>query len=471
MRARSLGWLIGSCALACALAACGDDAARTPPPWDRTLPDARELGIRRGLSPARGIVHLHSPYSHDACDGRPRDAGGAPNEPCLADLRAALCATHIDFAALTDHDDTMADEDFATLFSMRGGDQPVTNGGGEQIASRMTCEDGHVVTFTIGGENSLMPIMLERHVAGTVQARHDTYNGEDAAAVAAFRAAGGLAWVAHTESKPIEMLRALQPDGIEVYNLHANIDPDIRADYLGLPPSGALAAAAEFADTNPGHPEPDLAMLAFLAPNQPAITKWHTLLGEGRHLPVTAGSDAHQNAIPIPFADGERGDSYRRVLRWFGNFVLVTDPRDPVAVKQAMRAGRLFTVMEVLGTPVGLDIRASSGARTYELGEVIPRAEGAMLTVELPVVRGLDPRLPVPEIRARVIWIETPTGVVTELAAGTGPRLDVFLGAPGAYRVELSIVPRHLGPYLGDLGPALAEAELPWIYASPLYVE
>lgn len=471
MLARAAAWL-AACAALCSLGACGgDDPPPGPPAWDRTLPDARELGVRRGLSPARGIVHLHSPYSHDACDGDPRDAAGRPNEPCLADLRAALCATRIDFAALTDHDDSMADEDFPTLFSMRGGDTAVRNGAGEQIASRMTCDDGHVVTFTAGGENALMPIMLERHVAGTIPERHATYNGEDAAAAIAFRAAGGLVWVAHTESKPLELLRAIAPDGLEVYNLHANIDPDIRRDFLGLPPAGAIAAAAEFADTNPGHPEPDLAMLAFLAPNRPAIMKWDTLLGEGRRLAATAGSDAHQNAIPIPFADGERGDSYRRVLRWFGNIALVTDPRDPVAVKAAFHAGRLFTAAEILGTPVGFDVRAVAGATTYELGEVLPRTEGAMLLVDLPAVRALSPALPAPRIAARVIRIETPSGTVTEVAASDEPTLAVPLATPGAYRVEVTITPRHLGPYLGDLGPALAEAELPWIYASPIYVE
>ncbi|HWO24557.1 MAG TPA: hypothetical protein VNO30_37700 [Kofleriaceae bacterium] len=465
--------LATAAAAAAALAGCRghDEPADAPPAWDKRLPDARELGARRGLVPARGIVHLHSPYSHDACDGAPRDAAGAPNEPCLADLRAALCQTRTDFAALTDHDDTMADEGFATLLSMREADRPLTSGAGEPIASRMTCPDGHAVTFTVGGENELMPIMLERHVAGTVAERHATYNGEDAAAVAAFHAAGGLVWVAHTESKSLALLRAVAPDGIEVYNLHANIDPDIRRDFLGLPPAGAIAAAAAFADTNPGHPEPDLALLAFLEPNRPAIDTWHTLLGEGRHLAATAGSDAHQNAIPITFADGERGDSYRRVLRWFSNIALVADPGDPAGVKAALRAGRLFTAIEVLGSPVGFDVRAQAAARTYELGDVIPRTEAATLLVDLPAVHALDPALPAPEVRARVIRIETPAGAVTELAAGAASPLAVPLPGPGAYRVEVTIVPRHLGPYLGDLGPAMAERELPWLYASPLYVE
>ena len=105
------------------LVACGGSSTTEPPPklpdWDKSLPEASVLGEHRGLKPARGIVHLHSPYSHDACDNMPRDANGVPNEPCLQDLRAALCTDHIDFADLTDHDDTMADESFTTLFSMR----------------------------------------------------------------------------------------------------------------------------------------------------------------------------------------------------------------------------------------------------------------------------------------------------------------------------------------------------------------
>ncbi len=450
------------------LGGCGDNAAPAElPKWDRTLPEASALGVRSGLTPARGIVHLHSPYSHDACDGMPRP-GGQPDEKCLADLRAALCTDHIDFANLTDHDDSMADEDFSKLFSMRGSDQAVMRGA-DQIASRILCDDGHQVLVTIGGENDLMPIMLDHHLPGTVQERHDLYNGNDAAASAAYRAAGGLVWVAHSESKTLETLRTVAPDGIEVYNLHANIDPDIRKDFLGLSSSGAISAAIQFADTEPGHPEPDLAMLAFFSANGPAIEKWQTLLGEGKHISVTAGSDAHQNAIPVVMADGERGDSYRRVMRWFGNYALVQNTRDVDQIKAALKAGRMFAAFELLGTPEGFDAYATTPSGvTIELGGTIAKAEGAMLTVEVPRVRNLDPSLPVPTITAKVIWISAAGPV--EIAHGDTSFL-AHLGAPGAYRVEVTITPSHLGPYLHDLGTAMAEVELPWIYASPFYVE
>ncbi len=458
------------------LAACGGGTPAKPPPpaWDRTLPDASVMGSWRGLQPARGIVHLHSPYSHDACDNMPRAADGTPNEPCLQDLRTALCVDKIDFAALTDHDASMADEDFPTLFNMRAGDVAVLDPAtGDQIASRQTCDDGHQVLWSVGGENDLMPVMLHHHVPGDAAARHDTYNAVDPTAIAAFRDAGALAWIAHTEQHDLTQLRTLVPDGIEVYNLHANIAPDIRMNFLGLDPSGAIDAAANFADTTDGHPEPDLALIGFISPNQPAIDRWDQLLGDGTKMTVTAGSDAHENALPILLADGERGDSYRRVLRWFGNIALVTDPRDPAQIQAALGAGRVFAVFELFGTPEGFDVHAvtqSGGAgAVYELGAELPTgAPNPMLIVDVPHVRNLDPTLPPPEIAARILRVDA-TGV-TELVRGSGPELTVAMDRPGAYRVEVTILPHHLGPYLGDLGTKLADVELPWIYANPIYV-
>jgi hypothetical protein len=452
------------------LAACGGSSPPELPAWEKTLPDARVIatGSARGLSPARGIVHLHSPYSHDACDGMPRDGSGVPNESCLSSLRAALCADRIDYAALTDHDASMAEEDFTTLFSMRPGDEAIRDGSGAQIASRIHCDNGHRVLVTVGGENDLMPIMLDRHVPGTIAERKNIYNGTGASDVAAMRDAGALIWVAHTEQHPIDQLRTVAPDGIELYNLHANLDPDIRRDYLGLDSAGAIRAAVEFADTNEGGPEPDLALLGFLSPNEPALTRWNTLLGEGRKVAATAGSDAHENALPVTLADGERGDSYRRVLRWFSNIALVTDPSDPIAIEAALAKGRLFAVFEIMGTPEGFDVFATNGATVAELGDTIA-AGGARLVVKLPKVRGLASSLPAPAVHATVLRI-TASGA-TAVATGAGPELDVALPGPGAYRVEISIVPNHLGPYLRDLGPAFAERELPWIYANAIYVE
>ncbi|NVB77980.1 MAG: hypothetical protein HOV81_06250 [Kofleriaceae bacterium] len=450
----------------CVLAACGGGGSTTKlPEWDKTLPSASAMGSWRGLTPVRGIIHLHSPYSHDACDGMPQP-GGAPNEPCLDHLRKALCTTKIDYAALTDHDDSMADREWTELFNMRGTDQKVMNAAGDQIASRITCDDGHQVFVAVGGENELMPIMLDHHVPGTVAERHDAYNADDPAAAATLRAAGGLVWIPHLESRTLDHLLEIAPDGIEVYNLHANIDPKLRP-LLGLPAGDAVSNAVEFADTNEGHPEPDLALLSFLEPSPPAVEKWNALLAMGRKIPASAGSDAHENALPVMLADGERGDAYRRVLRWFGNIALVADPTNVEQIEAALKAGRMFAVFEMMGTPAGFDIHATTATGTAELGETVP--VGSTLEIDVPTVRNLDPSLPAPEIAATV-WFVDATGA-TVAATGAGAHLSVPMSNKGAYRVEISITPHHLGPYLRDLGTGFADRQLPWIYASPVYAE
>ena len=476
VRKAALVWaVVAACAAA---AACGDNEAgggapdaSALPTWRMDLAPSSVMGERRGLEPARGIIHLHSPYSHDACDGQPRvDETGPIDEDCLADLRAGLCTTRMDYAALTDHDATMADEAFEDLFLVRGGDQLVMVDD-EPVASRLACDGGGEVLLTVGGENPIMPIMLDRHVTGSPEERHAIYDGDDPAAVAAFRDAGATVWIPHSEQRTAAEVEALEPDGIEVYQLHANLDPDIREEFLGLDRSGAIEAAIEFADLQEDGPVPDLALLSFLAENTPSLAVWDALLASGRHIAGSAGSDAHQNALPIMLRDGERGDSYRRVMRWFSNVVLASDRNDPAAIEEALRAGRLFVAFELMGTPAGFDVRADiPGQDPVELGGSVSAAAGATLEVAVPTVLDLDPTLPPPSISARILHIP-PGGEPAVVAEGAGPALSAPLDAPGAYRVEIHIVPLHLAPYLGTLGPAYAEKTHPWIYASPIYVE
>jgi hypothetical protein len=461
------------------LGACGDgddtpsiDAGPDRPAWDKGLPAASVMGARRGLTPARGIIHLHSPYSHDACDGDPKNDNGTIREDCLADLRAALCTVRVDFAALTDHDDSMADVDWGPeIFVARGADEPLLGMDGLPYASRVRCDDGHTFLLYVGGENDLMPIMLDRHPAGTVQERHDVYNANDAAAVETYRTLGGVAWIAHGESKDLPLLRSLGLDGMEIYNLHANIDPDIRADFLGLDGPEAIMAAVQFADMNADGPEPDLAILGFLGENAPSLEKWQTLLGEGARLAGSAGTDAHQNALPLVLRDGERGDSYRRMLRWFANVALVADPTDPAQIEAAVAAGRFFVAFEVFGTPVGFDWRADQGAASIEMGGTVTLAAGAVeLVAVTPTIHALDPALPSPVLETRIVHIPL-GGAPVEVASGTG-EVRFTPTAPGAYRAEVRIVPAHLRPHLGTLAPkGYADAEYVWIYANPIYLE
>jgi hypothetical protein len=236
----------------------------------------------------------------------------------------------------------------------------------------------------------------------------------------------------------------------------------------GLDRGGAIQAVLAFGEQATSGPEPDLALLSFLEPSGPALARWDELHAAGLRVTGSAGTDAHENTLPLTLRDGERGDSYRRMMRWFSNVVLTDRLRDPAAIEAAIADGRMFVAFELLGTPVGFDVVATGPAGTVEQGGELPASGGALLTVAVPTVFELAATLPTPNIRARVIRIDA--GGAAEVAAGPGPTLTVPLDRPGAYRVEILMTPRHLGPYLGSLGPAYAERELPWIYSNPIYV-
>src|SRR3990167_6576810 len=78
----------------------------------------------RGYLELRGLVHVHSIYSHDACDGAPHDGAGVYNQPCLEDFRSGVCQTQDDFFFLTDHGDSFRDNEFpqVLLFDAARGD-------------------------------------------------------------------------------------------------------------------------------------------------------------------------------------------------------------------------------------------------------------------------------------------------------------------------------------------------------------
>ncbi len=447
------------------------DAGPDYPPWEMGLASAPEaMGTIRGLTHARGIIHLHSALSHDACDGKGLDEAGVVNEPCLRDLRLALCTTRIDYAALTDHDDHMAERDFPETYLQRDDDEFVSNTAGDKIASRVQCENGHSFIWTVGGENDLMPIMLNKHPEGDVDGRKTTYNSDTPETASLFRDLGGLTLIAHTENKDVSYLRDIGLDGLEIYNLHANLDPSIREEDLGLDGPLGLRNALKFAEVDEAGPVPDLAFLGFFEASDNALGKWDTLLGEGQRLTGTAGTDAHQNVLPILFRDEERGDSYRRMIRWFSNIALVSNLDDPDSVQEAIGAGRTLIAFEVLGTPTGLDFRAVADAMpTVELGGEVESSSGYTFEVDTPAVFNLDPRLATPEVRVSILHVDASGS--REVASGTSGTISAALDAPGAYRVEVYITPKHLAPYFGNLGPEYSEREYPWIYANPIYVK
>ena len=437
---------------------CGDTAPPDEPiAWDKGQPDISGCATVRGLREFRAIMHLHSHHSHDACDGDPQP-NGVPDEDCLADLRVGLCTPRIDVALMSDHPTHATEAPFEDLLLIRGMDEPILGDGGTPIASWLKCPGGHKVLVMPGIESSaMMPFGLEEHLA-------DGYGSSTPAAFAAIKAAGGLAWVAHTEGRDVAELATLGLDGIELYQLHANLDPEIRMDDLGLPDNDYLSEVIPFF-LSEGR-QPDLATLGFLLPNEPSIVALETL-GQSQRLTISAGTDAHQNVFTTIATDGERGDSYRRMIRWFNNRIRAAE-LTPAAVKAALRAGNNHIVFESLGTPVGFDFHAE-GAATVEMGaEATLAGEPLTLRATLPT---LDPRSPqgaeAPTTRGALI--RAVDGEREVLETWSEGQVEITAPGPGVYRVEVWITPRHLMPYLGD-APAYAEAEAPWIFSGAIFV-
>lgn len=443
--------------LALAAACTAPDTDSTPisdeRPWTRTLPSlAEDIGGRRDLTPHRTIVHLHSAWSHDACDGEPL-VDGAPDATCVDALREALCDTAVDVAFLTDHPAHAATAPFEALFHPHEGDAWVE--GADGLASQIACPSGHTVTWRAGIEDELMPVGLNRHVADTPEENDAWYNRDDPDAIRAEVAAGGAVFIAHTEQRDDAAL-AVQQDagltGVELFNLHAAFDPDLRGDFLGLDPWGWTKDIAPF--TSPeGDAEPDLFVLAVLTRQDPSLAHWDALLARGAAVGV-AGTDAHQNVLPLALRDGERGDSYRRMLRWFGN-VVWTRPGE--TVEDALRAGRAYVAFDVLGTPAGVDVHLDTADGVVELGG---EGRSGDLVVGCPTLSPASPRGPdAPIVETHVFH----DGVEVSDACGT------IAAGPGVWRVEHRIVPRHLRPFLGSAA-TYADRAWPWVYTNAIRV-
>ena len=106
-----------------------------------------------------------------------------------------------------------------------------------------------------------------------------------------------LLWIAHTEEKDVDYLRSLNLDGLELYNLHADVDPRSRQEWLGIEdPGGFVGDLLRFAQPRFNF-APDLALMTFLSRQETSLTKWDTLLSEGRRVAGSGGCDAHENVV------------------------------------------------------------------------------------------------------------------------------------------------------------------------------
>ena len=208
----------------------------------------------------------------------------------------------------------------------------------------------------------------------------------------------------------------------------------------------------------------ELAFLAIFKENQADMLRWSKAVMQ-KPMPAVLATDSHRNVFDNPSPDGERLDSFRRMMHWFSNYVLVpAGPLDDVVLKQAIAKGRMYGAFDYLGYPQGFDFYAV-GSQDYEMGDQIPSGEAVSLHLSIPTVFRLDPDGPVPVISGRIL--KANDGEWEEVSSGDADL--AYTAGPGVYRAEIRMVPEHLRPWVG---PATEEfiKETIWIYSNPIYV-
>jgi hypothetical protein len=470
----------------------------------------------------RGVMHLHSPYSHDACDGDGLPMG-EPNASCLADLRAALCATGLDFALLTDHPAHMQEQAFIDdlLYSEADGDQLVLDGDAP-VMNLIKCPGDHVVALAVGYESThTLPLGLHHHVApefyaGLVDA--DPLE-TSMALVGALKEAGAVVAIAHAEEEDLSAQRIVDVglDAMEWYNPHGNFLNFFGGDSIASDPAKLLDlfdALTPFMAGSSSGAHADLVYLQLL-PSWPqaGFDKWREVQ-RSRAVTGIFGSDVHQNVSIAPLcdqdnpiaqmacvagakallpdqldslveggtiemADGDRLDSYARIMRWLENRVL-TPPGtvDLAALQDALRAGRNYGLFAVFGDPSNLRYFATDPGDAYlSMGD---SAEGPlMLEVRAPSrplplhaagPQWTEDEASAAEVRVELWRTDAMGSTIVTMQSGLGSRISHPASEPGAYHVEIWIRPQHLKQALGDQA-ALADIFYMWLITNPIVLE
>lgn len=486
-----------------------------PPPATADAPSGPKKPTR--FLEAKGVLHMHSPYSHDACDGNGLDQG-VPNAGCLADLRAAPCKTGYDFIALTDHPAHMNEYEPIknVLHDAAAGDELVTGADGAVIGNKIKCPDGRKVLFTYGYEgNHTLPLVFKKHPT-----RYDGYEStrplaEVQALVADLHDAGAVVALAHSEGPDIDVPTIVQggADAMEWYNPHGNFKTAIGTadgDKIG----GSAVEVIPFfrnldtfltGSTSGAHPDLFYLMLLPKWP-QAGFDRWREVQ-KSRHVPGVLGSDIHQNVSVDPvckgataqalclsllggskpsalallvsggqliMSDGRRFDAYERLMRWLHNRVYVKT-LSPDDLQEGIARGRSYGLFSVFGEPSDFFFDGDAAGKPVDMGD---EAKGPVtLHVQLPTAPA-----PVPsgatfdaatakkaEVRATLFRTDANGTVEVAKASGLGQLLTPTVTEPGSYHVEVWIRPKHFAGMLGDQA-ALSNTEYMWLITNPIRV-
>jgi hypothetical protein len=446
-----------------------------PPPvgpvWSPGVVYPSEADTFRGHVDLRGLVHSHSVYSHDACDDAPviNEDTGERDPVCFEDFRRGLCESKHDFVFLTDHADAFASTEFpdALLYRPERGDVLVTHDDrAVPTANDSACEDGHRALIMAGSESGLMPVGIEGHPL-PVEERGALYGERTTDAAATLRNAGAVVLLAHPEDFTVDELVALPVDGFEMYNLHRNtlLNATTALDFILRVGDGEIV------------PHPDLLIASLWSEDPDYLERWGRVLARGKRIVTTMGTDCHRNTFKTLLEDGERADSYRRMMIAFSNHVRVVPNADGTvddrALKAALAAGKNWGSFDMLGYPAGYDAFATNAVNgdVVEMGGTA--SVGATLHVKMPRVKDLDPAREAPALTVRVLRAIDEADGFVEVARSVDGDVDATLDQAGVYRAEVRMVPLHLREdFRSDASFILRDgADFVWIYGGTFTVQ
>lgn len=371
----------------------------TLPPRQRRLDD---LAAPRPAGPeVVGVLHVHTDRS---------DGTGSVDEVAAAAARAGL-----QFVIVTDHGD-----------GTRPPDPPAYRAG-------VLCLDG-VEISTDGGHYLALDMPASPYPLG----------GEPRDVVEDVARLGGFGVVAHPVSGKGELgwRDWTAPFGALEW---LNADSEWRDEPTRRLVQAFLAYAFRPAE----------AVASLLDRPALAFARWDALTAR-RRIVALAGSDAHAR---IGFGGGaDAADdpalveipSYEQAFRTFAMRVEPDEPfsgdagRDTAGLVRALRAGRVYTVIDAVATPAALVFRASSGGRTARMGDELPIAGPVEITAAATAPPG-----------AELVLIRNGEAVRTERG---GELRHAAPAEPAVFRVEVRVP------------GAPGDPPVPWIVGNPIYV-
>jgi len=360
-------------------------APAVAPPWTGSAPIAR------------GAYHVHSNRS---------DGSGTVDAIAQAAQRAGL-----QFVIITDHGD-----------GTRPPEPPQYRHGVLVIdAVELNTDGGHLVALDL----PVAPYPLAGAAADVLEDVHRL---------------GGFGIAAHPDSpRPSLGWRAWEAavDGVEWLNADST--------WRDEPQTTLARAVLGYALRGPG------ALALLLDRPDDLLARWDTL-GATRSVPALAAADAHArlgaddpdpSSLHLPFP------GYEPVFRTFSNHVVLDHGLtgdgvvDAAAVLASIRQGRVFTVVEALASPGGIEFAAEAEGQVVQMGGAIGKPAGVVLRSRAAGPPGTTLRL----LRNGVVVHESVTATVEWPAA-----------EPGVYRVEAHV------------SGAPGSPPVPWILSNPIHV-